>query len=206
MEEIWKDIEGFEGLYKISTFGNVMSLNYRNYGYSKQLVPKVNNSGRLWVELIKHGEKRQFLIHRLVGMAFIPNPENLPQINHKDENPKNNCVENLEWCDQRYNNLYSMKRHPERSPHFFRKTPYPTGELWHQIHKNHPGGRGKNNVCRPLKNITPVTQYTCKMERIKTWNNIYDVCKENNWRTSSIKECCEGKRKTAYGFRWQYAI
>ena len=211
MEEIWKDIEGYEGFYKISSFGNVLSLNYANHGYPKKLVPKVNNHGRLWVELVKCGKKKPFLIHRLVGMAFIPNPDNLPQINHKDENPKNNCVENLEWCDQRYNNLYSMLRHPERKPHLIRKAPYPTGELWHQIHKNHTGGRKScghkpYESSGPYKNTMPVTQYTRQMEQIKTWSNIYDVCKENDWRTSSIKECCEGKRKTAYGFRWQYAI
>ena len=84
MKEIWKDIEGYEGRYQISNLGNVMSLNYGNHGYPRQLTPKCNNSGRLWVELIVDGERKPFLIHRLVAMAFIPNPEGYPQVNHKD--------------------------------------------------------------------------------------------------------------------------
>ena len=108
MEEVWNDIEGYENRYQISNLGNVKSLQYRGHkGVEKNLVPKVNNSGRLWVELIKNGKTKQFLIHRLVGMAFIPNPDNLPMINHKDCNPANNIVENLEWCNYQYNNTYN---------------------------------------------------------------------------------------------------
>ena len=117
MEEIWKDIDGFEGLYQVSNFGNVMSLNYGNRGYAKKLTPKCNNSGRLWVELLKGGKRKCMLVHRLVALAFIPNPNNFPQINHKDENPKNNFAFNLEWCTQSYNNNYSIERHPEYSIH-----------------------------------------------------------------------------------------
>lgn len=118
MEEIWKDIDGFEGLYQVSNFGNVMSLNYGNRGYAKKLTPKFNNSGRLWVELLKGGKRKCMLVHRLVALAFIPNPNNFPQINHKDENPKNNFAFNLEWCTQSYNNHYSIERHPEYSIHY----------------------------------------------------------------------------------------
>ena len=106
MEEIWKDIDGFEGLYQVSNFGNVMSLNYGNRGYAKKLTPKCNNSGRLWVELLKGGKRKCMLVHRLVALAFIPNPNNFPQINHKDENPKNNFAFNLEWCTHAYNLSY----------------------------------------------------------------------------------------------------
>ena len=111
MREVWKDVVGYEGLYQVSNFGNVMSLNYRNYGYPKQLTPKCNSKGRLWVLLYGHGLKKHFLVHRLVATAFVPNPDNLPEINHKDENPKNNHEDNLEWCTRAYNVKYFFDRH-----------------------------------------------------------------------------------------------
>lgn len=114
MIEVWKDIAGYEGRYRISSFGRVLSLNYRGFGVERILVPKCNNSGRLWVELYCNGERKPRLIHRLVASAFLANPGDLPQINHKDENPKNNRVENLEWCTGEYNRNYYLERHPQR--------------------------------------------------------------------------------------------
>ena len=101
-EEIWKDIPNFEGLYKVSNTGNIMSL-YTN----KILKPSKHKDGYLLYNL--HKNKKSYLMtgHRAVALTFIPNPENLPLINHKDENPSNNNVDNLEWCSHLYNNLYS---------------------------------------------------------------------------------------------------
>lgn len=112
MKEIWKDIKGYEGNYQVSNLGNVKSVHYRGSNESKNLVPKCNNSGRLWVELRSGGRAKQFLIHRLVASAFIENPDNLPQINHIDENPKNNVVSNLEWCTGLDNIRSFTKNHP----------------------------------------------------------------------------------------------
>lgn len=195
MEEVWKDVKGYDGLYLVSNLGNVKSLNYRRRGCVKNLKPKKNRGGRLWVELYKDGKPACAQVHRLVAIAFIPNPGNLPQINHKDENVTNNAVTNLEWCDQLYNNRYSFERHPERKIQNVRRATYPTGETWHKIHD--AGIR---------RNFRPVMQLTKQMEHIRTWDNVCIAAKENNWRSSCIKECCDGKRKTAYGFRWQYAI
>lgn len=112
--EIWKDIQGYEGLYKVSSYGRV-------YAYSKPKyngVTYYNHEGRFlkiadngvgykFVNLLgKDGKYKKFYVHRLVASAFIPNPNNLPQVNHKDERPENNNVENLEWCTQKYNNNY----------------------------------------------------------------------------------------------------
>lgn len=113
--EVWKDIDGYEGRYQVSNFGNVKSLNYRRQGVSKLLTPKRNNSGRLWVELFNEDGKRQFLIHRLVGAAFVPNPDGYDQINHIDENPENNRADNLEWCTGIYNIRSYRSNHPELS-------------------------------------------------------------------------------------------
>ncbi len=92
-KEIWKDCRGYEGLYQVSNQGRVWSVRTQ-----KCLSPQENSFGYLRVLLTaKNGKAKKELIHRLVGIAFIPNPENKPQINHKDSNPKNNNVENLEW-------------------------------------------------------------------------------------------------------------
>lgn len=179
--EIWKDIVGYEGLYQVSNRGNVMSLNYGNRGYSKRLTPKCNNKGRLWVELVRQKKKNPMLIHRLVAEAFIPNPENHPQINHKDENPKNNEVYNLEWCDAVYNNRYSMALHPER-----------------------PKTR-KSTSRYKKRNLSKINQYDKNGGFIRQWENsraIYLETKMSDW---SISECCRGNRRSAYGFIWQYA-
>ena len=105
--EIWKDIEGYEGLYQVSNLGRVKSLNYHRTGKERIMKPQKTNWGYLFVGLCKDGKVKQPLVHRLVGQAFIENPNNLPCINHKDVNPENNCVENLEWCSYEYNNTYN---------------------------------------------------------------------------------------------------
>ena len=104
--EIWHDIEGYEGLYQISNKGRVKSL-YK--GSERILKPLDNGRGYLRAHLTKENTSKHIRIHRLVAQAFIPNPHNLPEINHKDENKKNNCVENLEWCDRRYNVNYGTR-------------------------------------------------------------------------------------------------
>lgn len=103
-EEIWKDIKGFEGLYKVSNKGNIYSL------YSNKILKwKTNNRGYHSIGLYKNGKVYYRLIHRLVAEHFVPNPNNYPQVNHKDENKSNNCADNLEWCTNHYNALYGTR-------------------------------------------------------------------------------------------------
>ena len=106
VEEIYKDIKDLEGLYQVSNLGNVKSLNYHRSGKSKLLKPGKDKNGYLFVILSKNGKMKTFRVHRLVAETFIPNPNNLPCVNHKDENPSNNNISNLEWCDYQYNNSY----------------------------------------------------------------------------------------------------
>ena len=117
--EIWKDIEGYEGLYQVSNFGRVRSLdryveyigtnqthkkmNMKQFKKGKILVPMLHKNGYLFIAL----PKKQKSIHRLVAEAFIPNPNNLPQVNHKDCNKQNNNFKNLEWCNQSYNTKHA---------------------------------------------------------------------------------------------------
>lgn len=103
MIEEWRPIEGYEGLYEVSNTGFVRRV-------SDLMVLKFSDlKGYCRVRLRKDGKRKMYLVHRLVAQAFIPNPLNLPQVNHIDENKKNNNIDNLEWCDQIYNNLYGTR-------------------------------------------------------------------------------------------------
>lgn len=99
-----KDVVGYENIYGVTSCGRVYS--YKN---KKFLKPGHYKNGYLFVNLYKNGERKPYYIHRLVGEAYIPNIDNLPQINHKDENKANNCLQNLEWCDAKYNINYGTR-------------------------------------------------------------------------------------------------
>lgn len=103
MEEIWKDKKDYEGLYQTSNLGRVKSF---KFGKERILKPGTDKNGYLLVNLCKNGKVKTFKVHRLVAEAFLPNPDNLPEVNHKDENKQNNVVSNLEWCDRKYNINY----------------------------------------------------------------------------------------------------
>ena len=114
MIEEWRPIPGYEGLYEVSNTGRVRSVDryvktcYGSYRLhkGKVLSPGIRPDGYLVVSL----QYRMFRVHRLVAQAFLPNPDNLPQVNHKDENPGNNNVDNLEWCTAKYNNNFGTAR------------------------------------------------------------------------------------------------
>ena len=123
MEE-WRSIPGYEGLYEVSSYGRVKSL---EKSYIKKngimdhkpeiiLSPKNNGTGYFIVCLYKNKTHKYYLIHRLVALTFIPNPDNLPCVNHLDEDKTNNRVDNLEWCDHKYNMNYNdvLKRRSQR--------------------------------------------------------------------------------------------
>lgn len=181
MEEIWKDIKGYEGKYQVSNYGNVKSLNYHRTGKEQLKKPTLQTNGYFYVSLCK--PNKCFSIHRLVAEAFIPNPDNLPCVNHKDEVKTNNHVDNLEWCTQKYNNEYGtrLKR--------FRET---------QL-KNH-------------KLSKKVYQYTLDGELVKEFESISE-CGRNGFNQGNIVSCCKGGfiRNNKWvnvtqhkGYRWSY--
>lgn len=186
MEEEWKDIEGYEGLYQVSNFGRVRSLDRVikcKDGRSKKyrglvLKPSTDKNGYLQLLLHCRGCKR-FYVHRLVADAFLPNPNNLPIINHKDCNPSNNCVNNIEWCDYKYNNNY-YDRNIKLS------------------------NTKRNNTYNTKK----VLQYTLNNEFVKEWPSAMEIERELGFTNQSIGSCCRGEKscKTAYGFIWKYAV
>lgn len=115
MKEIWKDIPGYEGLYQASSLGRIRSLDREKWnGYclylnkGRVMKQSVINSGREVVSLCVNSKVKRMLVYRLVAMAFIPNPNNYPQVNHIDGNPRNNRADNLEWCNQSGNEIHKL--------------------------------------------------------------------------------------------------
>ena len=105
-KEYWKPVLGYEGLYEVSNWGRVKSL---RLGKEQILKPFKTGKGYLQVGLWKNKHRKNYSIHQLVALHFIPNPYNLNEVNHKDENPQNNFVENLEWCTHSYNINYGTR-------------------------------------------------------------------------------------------------
>lgn len=119
MEEIWKDVKGFEGYYEVSNLGRVRSVDrviFDNVRKCDRLLKgrilkkRYHTGGYNVVAFCKEHIIVNKFVHRLVAEAFIPNLDNLPLVNHKDEDKTNNCVDNLEWCDAKYNNDYGTRK------------------------------------------------------------------------------------------------
>ena len=145
MIEEWRPVVGYEGLYEVSSYGRVKSLckyDSRNRFRDERILKLcADRLGYLKVGLCSNDKKKKYLVHRLVAQAFIPNPNNLPIINHKDENPSNDNVDNLEWCDAKYNSNYGTRNDRIRTTRLRNGTS--TGlsreeysKKWYQEHKN----------------------------------------------------------------------
>lgn len=191
--EIWKDIPEYEGLYQVSNLGNVRSLNYNKTKKIKVLKQGIQKKGYLFITLSKEGKHKSYNAHRLVAKVFIPNPNNLPQVNHKDEDKTNNSVENLEWCSAEYNVNYGTRTDRHRQNMIGKNIGNP------KI-KTMLGKFGKEH-----NNSKPINQYTKEGVLIKIWDCAADVKRELGFNQQNIGKCAMGKRKTANGFIWKYA-
>ena len=177
MQEIWKDIPNFEGLYKISNIGNIAS-NIKISGKSKILKQSRSSTGYFHVQLYKDGKAYTCNVHRLVASAFIPSIEGKPQINHKDGNKANNSVDNLEWVSASENQIHSINNGlRSKSPMTDRK--------------------GKDNP-----NSKTILQYTINGSFVQEWASIADIARNFHCNASSISACVNGRNKTAKGYMW----
>lgn len=178
MQEIWKDILGYEKLYQISNFGNVKSLDKKDSlgrrVKGKQMMPIFRKDGYLDITLHKDGKCKHFLIHRLVAQMFIKNSNNYKEINHKDEDKTNNNINNLEWCSRSYNINYGVANKKRR--------------------KTLLNKRGKT-----------VFKYDKDNNLLQSYPSLQQATRETKINQSHISQCCNNKRKTAGGFVWRYA-
>lgn len=188
--EVWKDIPDYEGLYQVSNLGNVRSLNYKRTNEIRVLKLCTHKSGYKYTHLCKDKVSKNYRIHRLVAEAFLPNPNNLPQVNHKDENKQNNCVDNLEWCTAEYNTNYGTRNERVR------------GKMSGDNNcKTMLGKFGKEHHRSKI-----VYQYTKDGKFIKRWECARDVMRELGFNNKNISSCALGKRNLAYGYIWKYAV
>ena len=176
MEEIWKDINGFNGVYQISNFGKVKSNDqYVRNGvgiavkHGKQITPNLSTSGYYEVHLYRNQKRYVRMIHRLVAEHFIENPNDYPQVNHKDENRLNNNADNLEWCTAKYNSNY--------------------------------GNRSiKLSLSQPTRKT--ILQFDLDNNFIREWKSNKDIIRE--LKIYGALKCCKGQFSQSGGFIWKF--
>ena len=193
MTEEWRtavyDGELYEGLYKVSNFGRILSLDYHRSGKPDLMNPGKGKDGYLRVGLWKNGKRKWCLVHRLVGETFLPNPENKPEINHIDEDKTNNFVFLNEdgSVDKEKSNL-EWKNHRDNCNHGTRN------ERMAKTKKGIPN----------IKLSKRVLQLSLSGELIREWPSIME-CARNGFNHSAVWRCCNGKLKSHKGFRFMYA-
>jgi len=182
MEEIWKDIEGYEGRYQVSNLGRIKSFLHVGVrkdveildDYSHIIKPVHDACGYCNVRLRRNDKGKTVKVHRLVAIAFIPNPNNLPEINHKDEDKDNNCVSNLEWCDRIYNMQYGKNTR------------------WH---------------CMPVAQYTLDGRFVKRYNSIKEASNVTGIHSTNISNCAHKRIVNKEKGyivKSAGGFKWEF--
>lgn len=182
--EIYKDIRGFEGKYQISNYGNVKSLHFCN-GKKEKILKQTICRNYLEVCLSKNNKAKSYFVHRLVAQAFIPNPLNLPEVNHKDGNKHNNKQENLEWCT-RLENMRHAKEH-----NLIKIVRGKDHYMYHKYGSLH-------------HNAKKIKQLDKNNNLIRVWECAIDIEREIGIKRSNICKCCKGKRKTTGGYKWEY--
>lgn len=201
MEE-WRDIEGFEGLYQISNTGRVK--NKRNGSIKATRVNK--KTGYVITDLKAAGKKTTCYVHRLVAIAFIPNPDTYPVINHKDENRQNNHASNLEWCTQKYNVHYGSGIEKNRLAHIGKRASAETRKKQSEAHsgeKHWNYGRTWSQETKK-KNMVgqPKRKMVVNLSTGEVFDSISDAARKSNTASSSIARVCNGVYKKANGYVW----
>lgn len=185
--EIWKDVPGYSGLYQVSNLGRVKSIeryDAKKHRVKERILKQANRgNGYKVVVLFSNGHK-MYAVHRLVALAFIPNPDGLPQINHKNEIKTDNRAENLEWCTPKQNaNVGTVRERISES-------------------------RKKSLRCKEdaEKRKRPILQYDLMGNIIRRYDSISEAKKANGIpvNNGSINACLKGKLKTAYNYVWRY--
>lgn len=175
--ETWKAIAGYEGLYEVSDQGRVKSLNYNHTHKEKILRPVKGRKGYLQVSLCKDGQIKNWKVHRLVAEAFIPNPQCLETINHRDEVKTNNSASNLEWMNRKDNDNYGTRN-----------------KRVAEARLNHPAFSKKVQMFDKLTG-----------ELLATFPSLAEAERITRIAFQNISSCCNGKLKSAGGYNWKYS-
>jgi len=174
--EIWKDIPGYEGLYQVSNHGRVKSF---HGGGESMIRQRTNLRGYVYVFLHANGNRKNSRVHRLVGEAFLDNPENKPEINHKDGVKNNNHADNLEWVTRSENQKHAYKIGLQKNPYLGK------------FGKDHPTSRA-------------VVQFDKRGHYMRVYGSISEAERETGVFNQGICNVCLGKQKTAGGYIWKY--
>lgn len=201
MEE-WRDIEGYEGLYQVSNDGRVKS--YKRNKNGKLLTNTTNNDGYLVVSLYDSVNKKEIQkkVHRLVAEAFIPNPDNKPQIDHINTVRNDNRVENLRWCTQNENNNNPITKNRCDASKIGRKHSEITKKLFSQKRKGKKPSDKAINASIEKKQKT-VYQYDKNLNLITMYKSTR-AAKQYGYDSSCISRCCNGLRQEYKGYKWSY--
>ena len=169
MEE--KKYWAYKDGYLVHRDGTIYKMNYRGTGRMRQIKQHHNRNG--YLRFFYKGKLMSS--HRFIAELFIPNPDNFPQVNHKNERKDDNRVENLEWCDNKYNSNYGTR--------------------------NERGAKAKING----KKSKRVRQYTIDGTFIREWPSASEVTRQLGYSQGNISGCCRGEHKFVYGYVWRYA-
>lgn len=174
MREKSLDFLGYPN-YSVTDDGKVFSLNYGGSCEKKELKKHNKKNGYFDVTLFNENGRKCWLVHRLVALAFLHNPDNLPEVNHKDENKQNNNVSNIEWCSKSYNINYGTRNYRSSTKQLNRK-----------------------DLSKPVK------QFKKDGVFLKEYPSMKEAARQTGFYKNGILQCCKGKLKSAYGYIWRY--
>lgn len=208
--EEWKPVNGYEGQYEVSNFFNVKSLNYRRTGKTKLLKTCTNEDGYIKVILCKNGKTKHFSVHRLVAEAFMPNPDNKPQIDHiiPLSNGGKNELSNIRWVTipENMNNPLTIQKFKNRTNPMLGK--HHTEDSKKKMSEAKKGKKLPEDIIRKIaeKNSKKVYQYTLDGKLVKIWKSAKEAGR-NGFDAPTIINCCNHKKntKTHKGYIWSYS-
>lgn len=214
--ELWKDIEGYDGIYQVSNYGRIKSLERdvmrcdgRSFHFTQRILKYKKARGYNCVGLSDGNVTKYRRVHRLVGFAFVPNPEDWPQMNHKDENPHNNMASNLEWCTQKYNVNYGNhnKKLSESKKQKFKKDAEFAERMRRiaaEIHKKESWKIAQRKSQRMNSKCKVVVQLSLDGRLIEKYHSLSEASRRTGIHAQNIGQVCLKRKKQSGGFRWEY--